>query len=74
MRIGDAVRLKPDSPLRTRLAPFADDVGCVIEIFQDDDDDGLRIAVAYPDQLFGWLSPLSAEEFVVNPSRPGEPF
>ena len=74
MRVGDPVRLKADSPLRARLEPFADDVGTVVDTFQDDDDDGLRIAVAYPDQLHGWLAPLSAEEFVVDHSHPGEPF
>ena len=74
MRVGDPVRLRPDSLLRERLAPFADDVGCVVDTYQDDDDDGLRIAVAYPDQLYGWLTPLSAEEFIVNHSRPDEPF
>ena len=72
MRVGDPVRLRPDSPLRERLAPFADDVGEVIDTYQDDD--GLRIAVAYPDQLYGRLAPLSAEEFVVDRSRPDEPF
>ncbi len=74
MRVGDPVRLKTDSPLRERLAPFADEVGQVVDTYQDDDDDGLRIAVAYPDQLYGWLAPLSAEDFVVEPSRPDEPF
>ena len=73
MRVGDPVRLKAGSPLHARLAPFADEVGCVIDTFQDDDD-GLRIAVIYPDQLYGWLAPLSAEEFVVDLSRPDEPF
>ncbi len=74
MRVGDPVRLKADSPLRERLAPFADEVGQVVDTYQDDDDDGLRIAVAYADQLYGWLTPLSAEEFVVDRSRPDEPF
>ena len=74
MRVGDPVRLRPDSPLRARLAPFADQVGEVVDTYQVDDDDGLRIAVAYPDQLYGWLAPLSAEEFVVDRSRPDEPF
>ena len=66
------MRLRADSLLRERLAPFADDVGCVVDTCQDDD--GLRIAVAYPDQMYGWLAPLSAEEFVVDRSRPDEPF
>ena len=74
MRVGDPVRLKDDSPLRERLAPFADEVGQVVDTYQDDDDDGLRIAVAYADQLYGWLEPLSAEEFVIDRSRPDEPF
>ena len=75
MRVGDPVRLRPDSPLRERLAPFADDVGCVRIVYdQLDDDEGLRIAVAYPDQLYDWLAPLSAEEFVIDLSRPDEPF
>ena len=74
MRVGDPVRLKTGSPLRARLAPFADEVGQVVDTYQDDDDDGLRIAVAYADQLYGWLEPLSAEEFVVDRSRPDEPF
>ncbi len=74
MRVGDPVRLKTDSPLRERLAPFADEVGQVVDTYQDDDDDGLRIAVAYADQLYGWLAPLSAAEFVVDLSRPDEPF
>ena len=74
MKVGDAVRMKPDSPLRERLEPFADEVGWVVDTYQDDDDDGLRIAVAYADQLYGWLAPLSAEEFVVDLSRPDEPF
>ena len=39
MRVGDPVRLKTDSPLRERLAPFADEVGCVVDTFQDDDDE-----------------------------------
>lgn len=66
MRIGDAVRLKADSPLRARLEPFADAIGRVIDTYQDDDDDGLRIAVAFPGQAYGFLSPLSAEDFVVD--------
>ncbi len=74
MRVGDPVRLKADSPLRERLAPFADEVGCVVDTFQDDDEDGLRIAMAHPDQLHGWLAPLSADEFVLDLSRPDEPF
>ena len=74
MRIGDTVRLKPGSPLRERLMPFADEAGCVVDTYQDDDDDGLRIAVAYADQLYGWLAPLSAEEFTVDLTRPDEPF
>ena len=73
MTIGDAVRLRPGSHLRARLAPFADAVGCVVDTFQDDDD-GLRIGVAFPDQLYGFLAPLSAAEFVVDLSRPDEPF
>ena len=68
------MRLKSDSPLRARLEPFADEVGEVVDTYQDDDDDGLRIAVAFPDQMHGWLSPLSADEFVVDRSRPDEPF
>ena len=74
MRVGDPVRLKADSPLRERLEPFADEVGRVVETHQVDDDDGLRISVAYHDQLHGWLASLSAEEFGVDYSRPGEPF
>ena len=74
MRIGDSVRLKPGSPLRERLKPFADEVGRVVDTFQDDDDDGLRIAVAYPDQLYGWLAPLSAEDFVLDAGRADAPF
>ena len=74
MKIGDAVRLKPDSPLRERLAPFADTVGCVVDTYQDDDDDGLRIGVAFPIQLYGFLAPLSAEEFVLDQGQPDEPF
>ncbi len=74
MRVGDPVRLEADSPLRARLAPFADEVGCVVDTFQDDDEDGPRIAVAYPDQLYGWLTPLSADEFVLDLSRPDGPF
>ena len=70
MRIGDAVRLKAGSPLREPLQPFADEVGWVVDTYQDDDDDGLRIAVAYPDQMYGWLAPLSAEDFVLDPTRP----
>ena len=68
------MRLKADSPLRERLEPYADEVGYVVGTYQDDDDDGLRIAVAYVDQLYGWLAPLSAEEFVVDRSRPDELF
>ena len=74
MRIGDTVRLKPDSLLGARLDPFADEIGEVVDTYQDDDDDGLRIAVAYADQLYGWLAPLSADEFVVDRSRPDDPF
>lgn len=74
MRIGDSVRLKPGSMLRERMEPFSDENGCVVDTFQDDDDDGLRIAVAYADQLYGWLTPLSAEEFVVDLTRPDAPF
>ena len=74
MRVGDPVRLKADSPLRARLQPFADEVGCVVDTYQVDDDDRLRIAVAYPDQIHDWLTPLSAEEFVVDLSRPDQPF
>ena len=73
MRIGDAVRLKPGSALRGRLAPFADEVGEVVDTFQDDDD-GLYIAVAYPDQLYGWLTPLSADDFVLDGDRPAAPY
>ena len=72
MRIGDTVRLRPGSPLRGLLEPFADEVGRVVDTHQVDDD-GLRTSVAYPDQLYGWLTPLSAEEFVVDLSRPDEP-
>ena len=74
MRIGDTVRLKPDSPLRERLAPFADEVGLIVDTYQDDDDDGLRIAVAYADQLYGWLAPLSAEDFVFEAGGSDAPF
>ncbi len=74
MRVGDPVRLKADNPLRARLAPFADEVGQVVDTYQDDDDDGLRIAVAYPDQLYGWLAPLSGYEFVLDAGQPDEPF
>ena len=73
MRIGDAVRLKADSPLRARLQPFADAVGRVVDTFQDDDDDGLRIAVAFPDQIYGFLAPLPAEDFIREPDGPGGP-
>ncbi|RYB03280.1 hypothetical protein [Lichenibacterium ramalinae] len=73
MKIGDAVRLRPGSCLRERLEPFADAVGCVVDTYQDDDDDGLRIGVAFPDQVYGFLAPLSADEFVLHPGRPGEP-
>ena len=69
----EGLRLRADSPLRERLAPFADDLGRVVENFQDDDDE-LCIAMADPDQLYGGLAPLSAEEFVVDRSRPDEPF
>lgn len=71
MKIGDTVRLRPDSPLRARLEPFADAIGRVIDTYQDDDDDGLRIGVAFPDQIYGFLAPLSAEDFVLDPGRPG---
>ncbi|MGI3903083.1 MAG: hypothetical protein ACRYGP_30455 [Janthinobacterium lividum] len=74
MKVGDVVRLKPDSYLRERLAPFADEVGCVVDTCQVDDDDGLRVNVRFPDQLYGWLAPLSADEFVVDLRRPDEPF
>ena len=74
MKIGDAVRLRPGSPLRARLAPFADAVGCVVDTFQDDDDDGLCIGVAFSDQLYGFLTPLSAEEFVLDLIHPDKPF
>ena len=74
MRIGDTVRLKAGSPLRARLQPFADEVGQVVDTYQDDDDDGLRIAVAYADQLYGWLEPLSADDFVLDAALPREPF
>ena len=74
MRIGDTVRLRTDSPLRERLQPFADEVGWIVDTYQDDDDDGLRIAVAYPDQMYGWLAPLSAEDFVLDAGRPDAPF
>ena len=73
MRIGDAVRLKPDSPLRERLQPFADAVGRVVDTYQVDDDE-LCLAVAYDDGFQSWLSPLSADEFVVDAGQPGEPF
>lgn len=74
MRVGDPVRLRVGSALRERFQLFADEVGTVVDTFQDDDDDGLRIAVAWSDQLYGWLVPLSAEDFVVDHSRPGAPF
>ncbi len=74
MRVGDPVRLRTGSSLRERLAPFADEVGTIVDTFQLDDDDGLRIAVAYADQLYGWLTPLSADEFVVDLSHTDEPF
>ena len=73
MRIGDAVRLKPDSPLRERLRPFADAVGRVVDTYQVDDDE-LCLAVAYDDDFKSRLSPLSADEFVIDASRPDEPF
>ena len=73
MRIGDAVRLRQDSPLREQLHGFADRVGRVADMHQLDEDE-LRIAVAYDDDFQTWLSPLSADEFVVDLSRPDEPF
>ena len=33
MKVGDAVRLRPESPLRERLALDADAVGWVIDTF-----------------------------------------
>lgn len=74
MRIGDTVRLRPGSSLRARLEPFADQVGHVVDTYQVDDDDGLWISVAYPDQLYGWLAPLSAEDFMLDAARPDAPF
>ena len=65
IRVGDAVRLRPESPLREVLEPWADAVGRVHIVFdQLDDDDGLRIAVAYPGSHSAYTSPLSAEDFV----------
>lgn len=74
MKVGDHVRLRPRSQLRDLLAPWAGIVGQVVATYQDDDDDGLRIAVAFPPPNEGYTSPLSAEDFEVATDRPGEPF
>ncbi len=74
MKIGDVVRLRPASPLRDLLEPWANASGRVAYTYQDDDDDGLRISVAFEGPEEGFTSPLSAEEFVLDEVRSGEPF
>ncbi len=74
MKVGDVVRLKPTSPLRDLLEQWAGISGRVAYTYQDDDDDGLRISVAFDDPEPGYTSPLAAEEFEPDNMRPGEPF
>ena len=74
IKVGDAVRLRPESDLRELLEPWADAVWRVARTYQDDDDDGLRIAVALGDPCEGYTSPLSADEFEPDHDRPGDPF
>lgn len=68
VKIGDAVRLKPGSELRGLLEPWADDVWRVARTYQDDDDDGLHIAIALGDLGVGHTSPLPADEFELDRS------
>ena len=74
MKVGDVVRLQPSSPLRVLLEPWAKASGRVAYTHQDDDDDGLRISVAFDEPEAGYTSPLSAEEFEPDDVRLGEPF
>ena len=67
MRIGDAMRLKPDSPLRERLQPFADQVGRVVETCQDDDD---RLRITMPDLSCSTAEERAAVDRVVARLRP----
>ena len=73
MKVGDVVRLRPTSPLHDLLEPCARDRGRVAYTYQDDDDDGLRISVAFEGPEAGHTSPLSADEFVLDDGGPGEP-
>ena len=74
MKVGDVVRLRPASPLHDLLEPWAGERGRVAYTYQDDDDDGLRISVAFEGPDAGYTSPLSSEEFMLDDMRPGEPF
>ena len=70
MNAGDLVRLKVGSPLGELLGSAACVVGRVCRTYQDDDDDGLRIAVVFgePEEIF--TSPLPAEEFELVQGKP----
>ena len=56
------------------LEPWADAVGRVHIVFDQLDDDGLRIAVAYSEPREGFSSPLSVEDFVRVDDHAGDPF
>ena len=74
VKVGDAVRLKPESPLRAVLPLWADAVGRVTYTHQDDDDDGLSLTVSYFGPPAADISPLSADDFEIDIRRPAEPF
>ena len=73
MKVGDAVRLRADSPLRAVLAAWADEVGRVTGTTQVDDDE-LRVAVRYQRPLAIEVASLWPEDLVVDRTRPDEPF
>lgn len=69
-KVGDAVRLKASSSLRELLEPWAEAVGRVRDVYdQVDDDDGLRIAVAFSSPSEAYTSLLPADDFEPDPAR-----
>ena len=68
MKVGDAVRLRADSPLRATLAAWADEVGRVTATTQVDDDE-LRVAVRFRHPLTIDVASLWPEDLVVDLGR-----